>query len=220
VGVLRGLAFTLRVDGVCSVVVSTSEFVNLIVISCSELFLVLFFDTLELMGDDGCEAASIIIVVVVVINVVDIINLVQHADMLDVVVVVVVKATSRFEEGVLVIVLGEDDFLLTRLEELAEIVEVSFDVVVVGDGRFEETDLCCIFSERGLGIVDLGLEVSEEGMIRGAAGRASWREREIIILWLCRGQVKKIGQGKSKTDDVSNKDLMHVCHGSVERVKL
>jgi len=219
VGVLKGLAFTLRVDGVCSVVVGTAEFVNLIVISCSELFLVLFFDALELMGDDGCETASIV-VVVVVIDVVDIINLVQHADMLDVVVVVVVKATSRFEEGVLVVVLGEDDFLLTRLEELAEIVEVSFDVVVVGDGRFEETDLCCIFSERGLGIVDLGLEVSEEGMIRGAAGRASWREGEIIILWLCRGQGKKTRQGKKKTDDVSNKDLVHVCHGSVERVEL
>jgi len=192
VGVLRGLALTLRIDGVCSIEVGTAELVNLIV---SKLFLVLFFDTLELMGDDGCKAASIVIVIVI-IDVVNVIDLVQHADVLDVVVVVVVKATSGFEEGVLVVVLGEGDFLLARLEELAEIVEVSFDVVVVGDGGFEETDLCCVFSERGLGVVDLGLEVSEEGMVWRAAGRAGWREGEIVILWLCRGQRNKTREKK------------------------
>jgi len=103
---------------------------------------------------------------------------------LDVVVVIVVKATSGFE----VVVVGEGDLLLARLEELAEVVEVSFHGVVVGGGGFEETDLCCVFCERGLGVVDLGLEVDEEGMVGVAAGRAGWREGERVVLWLGRRQ--------------------------------
>ena len=117
--------------------------------------------------------------------------------MLDVVVVVVVKAASGFEEGVMVVVVGEGYFLLASVEELAEVVEVSFDGVVVGDGGLEEADLCCVFGEGGLGAVDLGLEVGEEGMLGGAARGAGWGEGEIVILGLCEGSE---GSSREKKD--------------------
>lgn len=118
--------------------------------------------------------------------------------MLNVVVIVMVEATPWFEERVLVVVLGEGDFLLTGLEELAKVVKVSLDAFLVCDGGLEDTDLVGVFCERGLGIVDLRLEVNKERLVWRVAGGTSWRKREGIVLGLIE---TRSGRGKEQEYD-------------------